>query len=232
MRLARQNFIGRFDGSRAAIFQIPVRGRRVILFDHISQAQHARNLSDDRESHGVAAGLPRKALAASTGVSAIAHVALMGLGRRERFRDFTNAPIGVEQRQARGVDPFARIEQRDGHEKRARHSGILTLKPVDTSRVDVLHQLLEQNPANAFARYGLAMEYVNSGEFERAMEQFQSIVDADASYAAAYFHGGQTLEKLGRPAQAREYYRRGIASARDPHARSELQAALDILGED
>lgn len=81
-------------------------------------------------------------------------------------------------------------------------------------------------------RYGLAMEYVKAGQLERAIEEFEAVLHSDPSYGAAYFHGGQTLEKLGRRSEARDYYRRGIDAARDPHARSELQTALDILGEE
>jgi len=104
-------------------------------------------------------------------------------------------------------------------------------RSLEPNRIEVLQQLLAQNPANSFVRYGLAMEYVKSGDLGRAVEEFAAIIGADASYAAAYFHGGQALEKLGRVDDARDYYRRGVANARDPHARSELQSALDILGE-
>lgn len=91
--------------------------------------------------------------------------------------------------------------------------------------------MVAQNPANAFARYGLAMEHIKSGDLESAVDEFAAILHADPSYSAAYFHGGQTLEKLGRIDQARDYYRRGIAATRDAHARSELETALDILGD-
>jgi hypothetical protein len=36
---------------------------------------------------------------------------------------------------------------------------------------------------------------------------------------------------LGRADEARDFYRRGAAATRDPHARAELEAALDILGD-
>lgn len=98
-------------------------------------------------------------------------------------------------------------------------------------RIETLKQLLDQNPGSTFARYGLAMEYANSGALEDAVVEFNAILAADPSYSAAYFHGGQTLEKLARLDEARDLYRRGIAATRDPHARSELQAALDILGD-
>ena len=104
-------------------------------------------------------------------------------------------------------------------------------RDLEQTRIEVLQQLLAQSPANTFVRYGLAMEFVKSGDLGRAMDEFAGVLSTDPSYAAAYFHGGQTLEKLGRLDDARDYYRRGIAAARDPHARSELQSALDILGE-
>ena len=102
---------------------------------------------------------------------------------------------------------------------------------LPSSRIEMLKQLLEQNPSSTFARYGLAMEYVNCGSLDEAVNEFKEILTADPAYSAAYFHGGQTLEKLGRLEEARDFYRRGAAATRDPHARSELQAALDILGD-
>ena len=42
------------------------------------------------------------------------------------------------------------------------------------------------------------MEYVNSGDLESAAEQFAKLLEYNPAYAAGYFHGGQTLEKLGR----------------------------------
>lgn len=91
--------------------------------------------------------------------------------------------------------------------------------------------MAEQNPANSFARYGLAMELIKAGQLEAAVTEFTSVIEKDANYSAAYYHGGQTLEKLGRFDDARDLYRRGVGLTRDPHARSELQAALDILGD-
>lgn len=98
------------------------------------------------------------------------------------------------------------------------------------NRLEVLKQMLAQDPSNTFARYGVAMEHVNTGQLEDAMTEFQALVETDPNYSAAYFHGGQTLEKLGRVEEAKDFYRRGISVTGDPHALGELQAALDILG--
>jgi|SRR6185437_8339219 len=101
-----------------------------------------------------------------------------------------------------------------------------------TNRLELLKQMVGQDPANTFARYGLAMEYANSGQLEQAMGEFRSLIQQDENYAAAYYHGGQALEKLGRIAEARSLYEKGIeASTRkgDLHTRSEIEAALGML---
>jgi tetratricopeptide (TPR) repeat protein len=93
--------------------------------------------------------------------------------------------------------------------------------------------MVEQNPGDTFARYGLAMEYRNSGDLEGALREFHALLGANADYAAAYYHGGQTLEKLGRVDEARSMYLAGIeATGRtgDQHTKGELQLALDLLG--
>ena len=102
-----------------------------------------------------------------------------------------------------------------------------------SNRLEVLKNMVAQNPNDSFSRYGLAMEYANSGDLERAMQEYQALLAANPAYSAGYYHGGQTLEKLGRREDARTLYRQGIeATTRsgDLHTRSEIQAALDLLG--
>jgi tetratricopeptide (TPR) repeat protein len=101
------------------------------------------------------------------------------------------------------------------------------------TRLETLKAFVAQNPGDSFARYGLAMAYSTAGQYAEAMEEFQALLSSNPGYAAAYFHAGQALEKLGRTEEAREMYRRGIevtTGQGDLHARSELQAALDMLG--
>jgi tetratricopeptide (TPR) repeat protein len=77
------------------------------------------------------------------------------------------------------------------------------------------------------------MEYARAGEFAASAAEYKAIVDAHPEYAAAYYQGGQALERSGRLEEAREFYRRGIAvttSLGDFHARDQLQTALDLLG--
>ncbi len=101
------------------------------------------------------------------------------------------------------------------------------------NRLEVLQSMVRQNPADGFSRYGLAMEYMRTGALETAVEEFRALLEHNPTYAAGYFHGGQTLEKLGRLDEARAIYAKGVevtAATGDDHTRSELQAALNMLG--
>jgi tetratricopeptide (TPR) repeat protein len=101
-----------------------------------------------------------------------------------------------------------------------------------TDRLEILKSMLQARPEDKLARYGLAMEYKNLGLYDAAVEEFRILLSSHPDYAAAYFHGGQTLEKAGRLGEARAMYEQGIevtTRTGDAHTRSELQAALDII---
>ena len=101
------------------------------------------------------------------------------------------------------------------------------------NRLETLKNLVEQNPSDVFARYGLAMAYAAAGNHAQAVGEFTRLIEINPKYVAAYYHGGQAFEKLGRLDQAREIYRRGMevsAHIGDEHTRSELQAVLELLG--
>ncbi len=99
-------------------------------------------------------------------------------------------------------------------------------------RISTLNEILVQDPNNAFARYGLAMEYANSGKTELALEQFRKLLSSNPDYPAGYFMAAQTLVKVNRPDEARTMLESGIAAAQrkgDSHAVGEMQGMLDEL---
>ena len=99
-------------------------------------------------------------------------------------------------------------------------------------RIATLSEILEQTPNDAFARYGLAMEYSKLGEVDRAMEEFGKLLSAHPDYTAAYFMAAQTLVSANRTDEAKKLLVDGISSARrtgNNHAQSEMTALLDEL---
>ena len=99
-------------------------------------------------------------------------------------------------------------------------------------RLAMLNEILSQNPDDAFARYGVAMEYSKTGEVERALEEFAKLLSAHPDYTAGYFMAAQTLSKANRLDEAKKMLVEGISSARrtgNSHAQSEMTAMLDEL---
>ena len=100
-------------------------------------------------------------------------------------------------------------------------------------RVAMLTEILAENPTDAFARYGLAMEHSNSGEVERALEEFGKLLSIHPDYTAGYFMAAQTLVKASRIEEAKKMLVDGIASATrtgNNHALSEMEGLLGELG--
>jgi predicted Zn-dependent protease len=99
-------------------------------------------------------------------------------------------------------------------------------------RLAMLNEILSQNPDDAFARYGLAMEYSKASEVERALEEFGKLLSTHPDYTAGYFMAAQTLVSANRVPEAKKMLVDGISSARrtnNAHAQSEMTAMLDEL---
>ena len=94
-------------------------------------------------------------------------------------------------------------------------------------KVAMLNEILAQNPTDAFARYGLAMEYASRGETDVSLAEFAKLLEEHPDYTAGYFMAAQTMAKADRPDEAKIRLTQGIACARrtgNAHALSEMQA--------
>lgn len=99
-------------------------------------------------------------------------------------------------------------------------------------RIEAFRAFVTKSPDDAFARYSLAMALRTAGRGEEAAAEFQELRARKPEYVPAYLMHGQTLEALGRDAEAAKTYEDGIAAAtraNDMHARSELSQALEAV---
>jgi thioredoxin-like negative regulator of GroEL len=102
-----------------------------------------------------------------------------------------------------------------------------------STRREKLEQFVAQHPADAFARYGLAMECTNTGDHAAALQHFAALLAQHADYVPGYYHYGQLLLRLNRPDDARSILSQGVAAAQrkgDAHALEEMRAALESVG--
>ena len=99
-------------------------------------------------------------------------------------------------------------------------------------KIAMLTDILAQNPNDAFARYGLAMEHANRGESDAALEQFGQLTTAHPDYTAGYQMAAQLLIKMGRHQEAEQTLKAGVSAAQrtgNNLALNEMSAMLDEL---
>ena len=100
------------------------------------------------------------------------------------------------------------------------------------TRRELLEEFVAKKPDDAFSRYGLAMECMNTGDPAAAIQQFQSLLERNASYIPAYLMYAQLLARESRATEARQILSTGIAAATkagNEHARSEMETLLNDI---
>src|SRR6202042_3732532 len=76
---------------------------------------------------------------------------------------------------------------------------------LSIDRIAMLSDILNANPEDTFARYGLAMEYSKAGQIEEALLEFKTLIDKNPDYAPGYFMAAQTLATASRVDEAKRW---------------------------
>jgi Tfp pilus assembly protein PilF len=100
------------------------------------------------------------------------------------------------------------------------------------SRREMLETFVTQQPDDAFSRYGLALEYLNSGDVASAELHFKELLRRNSDYVPAYLMFAQMLVKESRSEEARGVLEKGISAASkagNGHALSEMESLLGEL---
>src|ERR1700721_582229 len=99
-------------------------------------------------------------------------------------------------------------------------------------KLAALNEILQLDPTNTFARYGLAMEHNAHGPPDLALTEFPPPIPHNPDYVPAYQMSAQTLIKLGRTAEALTRLHEGIAVANrtnNQHALAEMEGMREAL---
>jgi predicted Zn-dependent protease len=97
----------------------------------------------------------------------------------------------------------------------------------------LLEQSLAEDPADAFLRYGLAVQCLRDGDIEEGRERLRALIGDQPEQVAAYQQLGQSYLESGESDLAAETLRDGIAQAQargDWHAAAEMEGLLATLG--
>ena len=99
-------------------------------------------------------------------------------------------------------------------------------------KIAAFNEILLLDPVNAFARYGLAMEYLSQNNPEVALTEFGVCIHHNPDYVPAYQMSAQTLVKLGRTEEALTRLHEGIGAANrtnNQHALAEMEGMREEL---
>ena len=97
-------------------------------------------------------------------------------------------------------------------------------------RLAMLESITSSGNADAFAWYGLGMEYRREGRVDDALATFAKLRQLHPDYLPVYLMAGQVLLDNKRRDEAREWLSAGVALAEKQnsvHALGELTSALE-----
>jgi len=101
-----------------------------------------------------------------------------------------------------------------------------------SSKLETFRAMVRANPNNPLARFGLANEALKAGEWEEAREQLEAYLAAHDDEGNAYGRLAEALVQLGRPDEARDALRRGVAASErfgHPTMAAEFEERLEAM---
>lgn len=102
------------------------------------------------------------------------------------------------------------------------------------SRIEKLLELLKTAETDSFLQHALALEYIKTGDDERARVLFNSLLSREPGYVGSYYHLAKLLERAKEYDAAIDIYKNGLQEAQkanDRHSYNELQMALEEIEE-
>ena len=103
---------------------------------------------------------------------------------------------------------------------------------AEEDRIAEFREVLELMPEDPVVRFGLAGAYLDAGQPENAVTEYQEAIRLKPDYSAAYRGLGRSLERAGRLDEARGAYARGLdvaAQNGDLQTKKEIEVFLRRL---
>jgi len=97
--------------------------------------------------------------------------------------------------------------------KKARENQSAQEEEERKRQTEMFHKVLEIDPIDQVANFGLGSIYLETGKLEEALAPLKTVVEHYQDHSAAYLALGKTLEKLSQKEEAAEVYKKGIEAA-------------------
>ena len=102
----------------------------------------------------------------------------------------------------------------------------------ESTRIQALRAMLEKNPGDARAYFGLAAEYEKIGAWDEVVVHLTKYLEMTTDQGNAWGRLGRALKEAGREAESRAAYEQGIAAARAHGHPSMAMEFEEILGQE
>lgn len=102
---------------------------------------------------------------------------------------------------------------------------------MPSDRIVQLEKFYEEDPADPFNAYALALEYLASDP-AKARSLFEILLQEHSGYLPTYYHAAKFFQNTGEREKAISVYEKGISlaeSTKDGKALRELRSAYDEL---
>jgi len=103
---------------------------------------------------------------------------------------------------------------------------------IQSERINILTEIVRQNPKDALALYALGLEYKSLGDNEKALDYFERLLKLDPENVPGYFQKALVHLNLGQKDEAIKVLTAGIPKAVETgqlHARDKMRERLELL---
>lgn len=100
------------------------------------------------------------------------------------------------------------------------------------SRLEQLLELASGAPQDPLCQYALGLEYLNQGQWAKAIAAFEKTLKIDCKYAAAYYHKARAEIRASKRDDAKKTLAAGIEcsrAGRDEKTEREMHALLETI---
>lgn len=95
--------------------------------------------------------------------------------------------------------------------------------------ISMIREVAAKDPDNMYAQMMLGLGGIKSGQFDKAIERFQTIVNKNPENLEAIFYLAETFDRKGDKQNAVKWYKIALEKIKVPEAKKELEERIRVL---
>lgn len=92
--------------------------------------------------------------------------------------------------------------------------------------ISMLREVLEEEPDNVEVLMHMGMFSMQSGQYEKAVQRFETVLLIEPDMEAAIFYAAQSQLELGQPGEAKKYFERFLEVSQDEELKDEVRELI------